>query len=102
MSFRLVAALAVSCLVACTQMQVDGAHVTGLFTPVHADEVRAAIAAANAAQPKQRGRIYEVQVIGTREMHIYREPKTHLVTYQIARKINGRWNADERAIIVTE
>jgi hypothetical protein len=89
MSLRLVATLAASCLAACTQMEVDGLHVTGLFTPVHAGDVRAAVVAANAAKPRQRGKIYEVQVVSSSEMHIYREPKTEIISYQVRERSTG-------------
>ena len=99
---RIVIFLAAVSVAACAQTQIEGAHVTGVFTAIHADEVRAAMRAADTARPRQRGQIYEVHVVSNTEMHIYREPKTHLVSYQIARKIAGRWNADERAIIVND
>jgi uncharacterized protein YbjT (DUF2867 family) len=99
---RLCAFVAVVALAACAQTEIAGAHVTGVFTAIHSEDVRAAIAAANSAQPKQNGKIYEVHVISSTEMHIYREPRTHLISYQIARKVGGKWNADERAVVVTE
>ena len=93
--FGVVAALFM--LASCAQTEIAGTHVTGMFTAVREQDVRAAMAAAESAEPRWHGRIREVQVISSTKMHIYRDPKT-LRGWQVVRKIGGKWNATELAI----
>ena len=84
-------------LTSCSTLQPENISVDGAIWSVSDADIRAALAACPPAHGEDK--VYAVQVMNSRELHIYREPRTvSLVTFEIARKINGMWRDDGRII----
>ena len=73
----------------------------GALWSVSTADVRAAIAASSSGE-FAKGKIYEIQIVGSREMHIYREPRSSIVSFEFIRKINGVWKSDGGIVAVTD
>jgi hypothetical protein len=66
---------------------------------VSLDDIHAAI---TADHPEARGdsaKIYEIDVVSSTEMHIYRRPRTQFSSwYHLVRRIDGKWRYTEQVI----
>ena len=73
-------------LTSCAETTVGDVRVHGPADSLPSNEIRAIIAA-NPAHKK----IYEIQIIGDSEMHVYYEPINQGAGYAIVKLVNGKW-----------
>jgi len=66
-------------------------RVHSLVVPLHADDIRAVIAANPTVE-----RICEIQVISSSEMRVYYQPISAGSGYAIAKRVNGKWRYIEK------
>jgi hypothetical protein len=88
-------------LTACSTLRPENISVDGAIWSVSDADIRAALSACSPVHGE--GKVYAVQVMSIRELHIFREPRTvALVTFEVVRKINGMWRDEGRIISGTE
>jgi hypothetical protein len=85
----------------CAEMTVDDIRVHAFFGTLHPDDIRAAIAADRLGYHFMGKKIYEIQVISGSEMHFYRAPITESPSYEVVRRVHGKWRL-EGSVIITE
>jgi hypothetical protein len=81
---------------------LDGIPIYGRAQSLSQSQIRAAIAE-DRRRSSQPDKIYSIEVASSSELHIYHtERNNRLEEYNIVRRVNGRWEAQERMVSGSE
>jgi len=77
---------------------LDGIPIYGRAQSLSKSQIRAAIAE-DRRRSSQPDKIYSIEVASSSEVHIYHtERNNRLEEYNVVRRVNGRWEAQQRMI----
>jgi hypothetical protein len=77
---------------------LDGIRVYGRAQSLSKSQIRAAIAE-DRRRSSQPDKIYSIEVASSSEVHVYHtERNKRLEEYNVLRRVNGRWEAQQRMI----
>ncbi len=75
-------------LFSCASLTVGDTRLSGQLKQVSVADIHSVI---EADRPHSKGRIYEIEVVSSEEVHIYHDTRTRTINYDVVRRVHGRW-----------
>jgi hypothetical protein len=75
-------------LVSCASVRIGDLRCSGRVNDVSVSDLHFAI---EADRSHTSDKIYEIEVVSSREMHVYHDTRSRTINYDIIKRVGGRW-----------